>query len=826
MMPEPAREAYGMLRKAGYDHKVTSALIGNIMQESAFNTNAVGDNGNAYGIAQWNGPRRRAYAKYARENNLHPEELQSQINFLVHELRGPENRAYQRIQNAPDARTAALEASRHFWRPGVPHNENRVRYAAAADKAFAGQEQPRRWKEMFQNSTDQQSAEPSQPTEQSQPQGDRKWREMFQSGAEKSPPQVESPQESLPPKSPAVSATPDGPGGILPIRQTVAGNADARAQMAAAEPQEQGLSFVDRLTTAAGTLVNDVNSGLQGVNPIAAQKAPFVGVIRGEGDSAHVLITDDGAGQKMSLDKFPKDKFFTQLDPESGETLVFERVPDAEDPALASVGRIVGMGASSTIPAATAALKGAKGTSESALAMQAMERQGITPSLGMTSPAAGRVASAGDGFMLTSGRIKKDAERAVGEIDQARERIAAGVGAAEDAVGGGQALFDGADNFVSKNLRNAQGTARAQRLWGKVDRYIPQNTQMDVGATVAALQEFTERFKDTPHIAQTLGSNRWQGFLADIAQNNGKLTWDQARRLRSELGSAIGNMKGPLNDASEAQVKAIYKSLSEDLAGAAKAAGPKAERAWEIANAVEARYQKTVEEALDIVFKAKSPEAAFEGVLAIGRERGKSANIGKLARIKDALPKEQWARVSSAVIRRMGTQGDDFSPDRFLTEWNKLSSKAKSVLFSGKGAPDGLRRDLDDLVRVVETSKGARKLLNHSNSGSNVTNVAAAAALGSVAADMSLISGVLVAAGVTTGLGMARLITNPAALRLLRGYVASGGAPGKARQLSNWIQRNPEVLMAANEARVANGSGQSSPPQLPPPTRAPLRLEN
>ena len=139
MISDNARTAYGLLRAKGYNHQTSSALIGNMIQESGagLNTSAVGDNGNAFGIAQWNGPRRRAYLAYAKQRGADPADLNSQIDFLDHEMKTSEAGAAKRITEAPDLQSATLAASKHFWRPGIPHNARRVQYAQAVGNTLS-----------------------------------------------------------------------------------------------------------------------------------------------------------------------------------------------------------------------------------------------------------------------------------------------------------------------------------------------------------------------------------------------------------------------------------------------------------------------------------------------------------------------------------------------------------------------------------------------------------------------------------------------------------------------------------------------------------------
>lgn len=130
---------FGKLLGMGYTPEQASGLVGNLMQESGgrLNTGAVGDNGNAIGIGQWNGPRRHALVAFAESRNRDWTDLDTQIAFLDHELKTTERAAWDKIRQGEDPAEIARLASVHFWRPGVPHLANRMGYAATIWDSYA-----------------------------------------------------------------------------------------------------------------------------------------------------------------------------------------------------------------------------------------------------------------------------------------------------------------------------------------------------------------------------------------------------------------------------------------------------------------------------------------------------------------------------------------------------------------------------------------------------------------------------------------------------------------------------------------------------------------
>ncbi len=134
-----ARKAFGLLRERGFSPEVAAGLVGNLMQESGpeLKLDAVGDNGNSFGAAQWNGPRRRAFFLWAQQNGRAPTDLATQIDYLVHEMDTTERSAGERIRATRSPKEAAITASRAFWRPGRPHEDVRGWYAQNVFNALA-----------------------------------------------------------------------------------------------------------------------------------------------------------------------------------------------------------------------------------------------------------------------------------------------------------------------------------------------------------------------------------------------------------------------------------------------------------------------------------------------------------------------------------------------------------------------------------------------------------------------------------------------------------------------------------------------------------------
>lgn len=83
-----------------------------------------------FGLNQWTGPRRVAYERFAAERGAPVDDLQTQLDFTMYELQGPERAAYEALQGAQDPLEAARIYSERFLRPGIPNMDKRLGYAA------------------------------------------------------------------------------------------------------------------------------------------------------------------------------------------------------------------------------------------------------------------------------------------------------------------------------------------------------------------------------------------------------------------------------------------------------------------------------------------------------------------------------------------------------------------------------------------------------------------------------------------------------------------------------------------------------------------------
>lgn len=142
--------------KAAFDYYVgqglspvqAAGIVGNLQGESGqgLNPNAINpgdgrDGSDSIGIGQWNGPRAQALRDYAASKGMSWNDLNTQLEFLHNELKGPEKAAYDRLMAAKTPEEAgsamlAFERPKDWNKPGA-HPE-RGQYAAKVYAAYGG----------------------------------------------------------------------------------------------------------------------------------------------------------------------------------------------------------------------------------------------------------------------------------------------------------------------------------------------------------------------------------------------------------------------------------------------------------------------------------------------------------------------------------------------------------------------------------------------------------------------------------------------------------------------------------------------------------------
>ena len=120
---EQERQAMEFFQKQGWTKEQAAGLAANIKRESSFDPNAVGDNGKAYGIAQWH-PDRQAEFKKKFGKDIKGSTIEEQMAFMHYELtEGKERKAGNKLRGTKTAEDAAAAVSKYYERPADKEGE-------------------------------------------------------------------------------------------------------------------------------------------------------------------------------------------------------------------------------------------------------------------------------------------------------------------------------------------------------------------------------------------------------------------------------------------------------------------------------------------------------------------------------------------------------------------------------------------------------------------------------------------------------------------------------------------------------------------------------
>lgn len=136
---ENAQTAYQFFIDQGYTPEQAAGIVGNLQAESGgtLNPSAVGDSGQAYGIAQWH-PDRQAIFQRQFGVPIQQATFDQQLQFVAYELNNNERSAGNKIRAATTVEDAAFAVDKFYERSSGAHRQKRIDNAAALLQQFGG----------------------------------------------------------------------------------------------------------------------------------------------------------------------------------------------------------------------------------------------------------------------------------------------------------------------------------------------------------------------------------------------------------------------------------------------------------------------------------------------------------------------------------------------------------------------------------------------------------------------------------------------------------------------------------------------------------------
>jgi hypothetical protein len=437
---------------------------------------------------------------------------------------------------------------------------------------------------------------------------------------------------------------------------------------------------------------------------------------------------------------------------------------------------------------------------------------GVAGALSRPAPAAG---ATGQDVVAAGERLGVPVPKFIASDSIATQRTAAGlknVPFAGDPIVKGSARFNeglgtAADEISGQlgggdRINAGQVAARAITDWigprsktvvtnayDAVDNAVSPSARADLAQTRNVVSDILAKRANS----QIQGDSKAVNEVIAAVKTPGGMNYQGIKDLRSYLGEF--QSKGILPEGmSSGELKRIYGALTDDMRNIIQTAGgQRGLSLWERANSLNSAVAKRREELAKIVGKDgnAAPEMVFDRLAAFASDKG-GANIGRLVKARNTMTADEWNEVGSAIIQRMGRDAqDEFSPNRFVTSWGRLSDAGKAVIFPDKTH----RAALDDLMTL--SVRGGPAMARFGNPSGTAQNTAF---VGGVGAGVFLDFGTTLAT-VLSGRVMASALAAPA---------SASSMAKMARAYSIAVEKPSAATYAGLQSAVRNFSNTAS----------------
>lgn len=133
MADDKKKYSYNYLISKGLSPIQAAGVVGNLQQESNFDTKVLGfDKTGSVGIAQWLGERKTNLLNFAKNKGKEYSDLDTQLDFIIHELNTTEKNAYKALKQANTVEEATKAFAWKYERPhkDYAHIDKRIKYAS------------------------------------------------------------------------------------------------------------------------------------------------------------------------------------------------------------------------------------------------------------------------------------------------------------------------------------------------------------------------------------------------------------------------------------------------------------------------------------------------------------------------------------------------------------------------------------------------------------------------------------------------------------------------------------------------------------------------
>lgn len=401
----------------------------------------------------------------------------------------------------------------------------------------------------------------------------------------------------------------------------------------------------------------------------------------------------------------------------------------------------------------------------------------------------------------SAGRMADTAESGGANLGAKVEALADNLSPRATSTKAGAGIEKGVRSFVDR-FKGEQTF-----LYEKLDTHIPKDTQVDMTNTVNKLAELNADIPGAPALSRFFKNSTIQAIegamKSDTADFTTRLPYEALKKLRTLVGSELENTN-LTSDVPRSKWKTLYAALSQDLGEAAKAGGPNAQKAFERANTYTRAGHERIGTYLDRVAGKDTVEKVFQAAVSPSEIREGASTVNAVLKTLDP---DARNLVKAAFLKRLGVAtagkqneaGEIFSPETFLTNWNKISPEAKMTLFSdSKGT---LRADLDKIAKVAANLRsGSKVFANPSGTQQAISSqMAGGGALIAVLTGNVGVAGAIGTTALSANLG-ARLMTNPKFVKWLAKatQAPTGAIPAELNTLAQ-MDMEPDDQAALQE---------------------------
>lgn len=384
---------------------------------------------------------------------------------------------------------------------------------------------------------------------------------------------------------------------------------------------------------------------------------------------------------------------------------------DVENP----VGRFALEMAGSMTPSGVTDMVGAGGKKlisreGSDVTLGAMDRLKMRPSIGLTGNQNAATLENAAAILPFFGSVAKNVQ--TGQIDEFGNIVKT----AASKVRPTGAISKADDMLIGEQIHDiaTSGLGRMKSGFGQREDALMATIGKDTPINISNVRKtFTDQLKYATGATKS-ALQRELNALDEVADAAGDVPAQSLRNWRSNFGAGIedqGLLKGAKSQ--------VYKSVTEDLQGAADKAGV-GDDFRNLMSEQSRAHNK------DIRLSDGGDIPAMESIASSQVEKGKSyfqqsiVNPDRVQMLKRNATPEQWKQFTGDTLEYLGVAkssaqdaaGEAISPNTFLTNWDKMDNRVKVMLFDDG---QGTLETLNDLAIVAEAMRGRGNASNFSN---------------------------------------------------------------------------------------------------------------